>query len=275
LRNWSIPVAIAAVVVLSSSLVMLMVDEGPDRLSTAPGGPIITPQSQSATSMTELPRSTVPASPPPKASMGSTPADADGRVSDRNEVRKQGGAATPSPAVGASSGERRLEESLSGTAGRVGEPESTSSATLRPAPGVQRSPYQMGTKSRGNLSTPGRGVGLQGSTGLVAGSDRKGVPTEENRAPSVAKEASPHGREGMGRSSTETASPLVGPQKSEHKISSSVLSLIRKYESQPPAKWIEKIQELRRQGHSADASDLFSEFRKRYPTYPVPPERSP
>ncbi|MEK6593206.1 MAG: hypothetical protein AABZ67_08975, partial [Pseudomonadota bacterium] len=46
--------------------------------------------------------------------------------------------------------------------------------------------------------------------------------------------------------------------------------LIREFEKQPPAKWLEKIADLRQQGKIVEADELLAEFRKRYPNHPLP-----
>ena len=39
----------------------------------------------------------------------------------------------------------------------------------------------------------------------------------------------------------------------------------------PPEKWLERIEELRRQGRLEEARAGLAEFRKRYPDYVLPP----
>jgi hypothetical protein len=43
------------------------------------------------------------------------------------------------------------------------------------------------------------------------------------------------------------------------------------YEKEPPQKWLERIEELKRQGRAAEAEDMLSEFRRRFPEHPLPP----
>src|SRR5262249_9681854 len=42
------------------------------------------------------------------------------------------------------------------------------------------------------------------------------------------------------------------------------------FESQPPEKWIERIEDLRRAGRDPDAQDMLDEFKKRFPSHPLP-----
>ena len=42
------------------------------------------------------------------------------------------------------------------------------------------------------------------------------------------------------------------------------------YESQPPEKWLERVEELRRVRRDAEAREMLAEFRTRFPQHPVP-----
>ena len=41
-------------------------------------------------------------------------------------------------------------------------------------------------------------------------------------------------------------------------------------ERQPPEKWLERIEELRRASHTPELNELLAEFRKRFPDHPLP-----
>jgi hypothetical protein len=43
------------------------------------------------------------------------------------------------------------------------------------------------------------------------------------------------------------------------------------FEKEPPQKWLERIEELKRQGLAAEAEDMLSEFKRRFPEHPLPP----
>jgi hypothetical protein len=51
-----------------------------------------------------------------------------------------------------------------------------------------------------------------------------------------------------------------------------VAAMVKELDGQPPEKWLERIQALRREAQSADARDLLAEFKRRYPAHPLPPE---
>jgi hypothetical protein len=44
------------------------------------------------------------------------------------------------------------------------------------------------------------------------------------------------------------------------------------FEKEPPRKWLEKIEELKRQGRVAEAEEMLSEFKRRFPELPLPPD---
>jgi hypothetical protein len=42
------------------------------------------------------------------------------------------------------------------------------------------------------------------------------------------------------------------------------------YEKEPPQKWLVRIEELKRQGRAAEAEEMLSEFKRRFPEHPLP-----
>jgi hypothetical protein len=40
------------------------------------------------------------------------------------------------------------------------------------------------------------------------------------------------------------------------------------FEKEPPEKWLARIEELRKQGRSAEAEEMLSEFKRRFPEHP-------
>jgi hypothetical protein len=42
------------------------------------------------------------------------------------------------------------------------------------------------------------------------------------------------------------------------------------YANLPPEKWLEQIEELRKQGKLGEAKTSLAEFKQRYPDYPLP-----
>ena len=70
--------------------------------------------------------------------------------------------------------------------------------------------------------------------------------------------------DGAGRESSRArmqAAPVPAPQ---------LAGAIRAYVNLPPEKWLEQIEELRKQGKLEEAKTSLAEFKKRYPEYPLP-----
>jgi hypothetical protein len=67
--------------------------------------------------------------------------------------------------------------------------------------------------------------------------------------------------------SRQQASATTAPSDSE------VARLLKALENQPPERWLEKVEELRRAGRQAESDELLAAFRKRFPEYPVPSAR--
>jgi hypothetical protein len=44
------------------------------------------------------------------------------------------------------------------------------------------------------------------------------------------------------------------------------------FEKEPPRKWLEKIEELKRQGRVAEAEEMLAEVKRRFPEFPLPPD---
>jgi hypothetical protein len=51
-----------------------------------------------------------------------------------------------------------------------------------------------------------------------------------------------------------------------------VAAILKELDAEPPEKWLERIQALRREGQTLEARDLLAEFKRRYPSHPLPPE---
>lgn len=43
------------------------------------------------------------------------------------------------------------------------------------------------------------------------------------------------------------------------------------FEREPPQKWLERIEELRRLGQTAQAEEMLAEFKRRFPDHSLPP----
>jgi hypothetical protein len=50
-----------------------------------------------------------------------------------------------------------------------------------------------------------------------------------------------------------------------------VAAQVKELDAQPPERWIERVEALRREGRVADSDGLLAEFKRRFPTHPLPP----
>jgi hypothetical protein len=50
-----------------------------------------------------------------------------------------------------------------------------------------------------------------------------------------------------------------------------IAALLAELDGRPPARWIERVLELRRENRREDADAVLAEFKRRYPDEPLPP----
>lgn len=192
LRRWYVPVSIAAVVVVSVSLVMLVREEGGVQMREA-----------------QVPEAAMrriePAAAPPTQPT----------LAEAESSRVQPQAAAP----------ERLRRQESRDDARY------PAAEERAAP------------AKADTVTPGR---------MAAAPT---APSELLAAPSAAD--APQARLGVRGMSAQPAEQ-------------DRLPVWRAFEKEPPEKWLAQVEELRRQGRTADAEEMLSEFKRRFPQHPLP-----
>jgi hypothetical protein len=336
LREWRVPVSIAATLVVTASLVMVVVEEGGNRIgeapsvapaptrkeAPAPAAPVTddlvrspsatTPEvsaergreapsqiarkhadgdreaarqalkssakreaASEARSLAETPRAQ-PAPPPPPPPDLARPFPSDGAASNiapRGEPEQR---AAPRPETSApraaggplrdgggeasrQSHRERMEDARPGTLG-----------ASRPSLGVRgfvedQTTDQVGARPE---STPLRQLSpaspAQDAIGRAAPADppKDGGPTL-------------HAQERRDAASGKTASPLAKrlppaivatpkPQRESRGV-----TLARDLFDQPAEKWLERIEQLRREDRDSDADELLGEFRRRFPSHPA------
>ncbi len=257
LRYWSVPVSIAAVLVLSVSVVILMREEGVDRLQEAP--PAMAPPPESAPQA--LPEQTAPSAPP-----------------KREEPHNEGTARlrdTSKLAAAAEKADRNRKEQV-GSNAMAGAPRPA--APPRPAP-QPFAEYQIApglrapapTEPRAQSGTlakeaePGAGVG----SGALERAPTKPTAAADAPAPAATGPAA------QAKSSIASPKPRAAAREAEHQRDDAGALAARPvwtgFEQQPPEKWLARIEELRRNGRETEADEMLVEFRKRFPGHPVPP----
>jgi hypothetical protein len=240
LRRWQVPVSIAAVVVLSVSLVTLVREEGGEQFVQPT--PSSRPEVQSAA---ELARS-APA-----------PAEAE---------RPRPSLSAPAP-VGAV-GSRRDEPAA---------PAATGSLARDALGEVGPASTQQGA---GAMSQPDAAARppAQPFRDPAAPAERRSVERQAAAAEDAVAPASAPAS--AGRNAAPAAAPAAKPSSSrlmasEMRKEAAAAADARPpvwqgYENAPPEKWLERIAELRRQERGADAEAMLAEFRRRFPVHPVP-----
>ena len=236
-RRWRVPVSLAAVIVLSVSLVTLLREEGGEPL--APQPPSRAPAPPAASAPAEAEAGARPAQPPataPAASMRAAPGDdarsgpsaerarkADSTRRDEVTLLAQGAQTAPAPETGAQAVPRPFQATPGAARETTAQPKAPAAAEERAgAPAV--------------------------SVGRVA------PPVAAAPTPDAARAKAP------ARSPQAAAAPALVRLPPWHSL-----------EKEPPGKWLERVAELRQLGRTAEADELLAEFKRRFPDHRVPP----
>jgi hypothetical protein len=271
-RSWRAPMSIAAVIVLSVSLVTLMREEAPEIVAP--------PRADSPTADIKL-----------KSSVGT---DDKAATEDRGFVREEEkqkniGLNPPQPASPSGLGMRqpeftqrspqskhdfmadRAEVDATGTAGfakrRVETPDAAVS-TARQAgnPDAPRD-FAQGPAAAPVRADPARPAQIAepaaGATPVTAANSAGGSLAENKAQARQAAEALPP--------PVAMAPPPV-PAAAAKPVAPSAVTLSKRERTVdlPPEKWLERIEELRKFGRLDEAKASLAEFRKRYPDYQLP-----
>lgn len=232
LRRWRVPVSIAAVVVLSVSLVTLVREEGGETLSRD---------------------ERLPGASPPAAPMAVTPEQPTGPA-EAPEVRKR--AFVPAPEELS----RRRDQAADKTEAqpRAADREQARSST---APAAK----------------PGTGAAPQvGAVGDFSSNQLRESPVRAE-ADAAQRPASSGGVRGRAadpapRAAAPQPKPLVDRKsmQAEQAPAMKRVPVWQGLEQEPPAKWLERLAELRRQDRTSEADELLAEIKRRFPDQPLP-----
>lgn len=237
LRRWQVPVSIAAVLVLSVSLVTLIREEGGEQLMQPP------PPAPAASQP-------VPILPQGEPTHPSDAAPAPARPAPRQDVL----ASSPPAAPGAAAG---------GVAAGVGPaaPKPGEGAAVRsePAPRPEPAPFRDASgppAPESRVDAPPAASAEDIAARAPAAAERRSPPAAAAPAPERSRSRI------MAQSRKEAASPDAGTPAWSG------------FETQPPQKWRERIGELRRHGRVAEAEAMLAEYKRRFPGHPLPPEQA-
>ena len=234
LRRWHVPVSIAAVVIVSASLVILVREEGGEQILQAPPSTVTTPAEQPAGPASQ------PA--PAIAARKAAPPQAAAPAPQRRESRDD--ASVPA-ALGKLADSARPEPGPPAVSGAVAvaTPESAASPLPQPFAAAPRVAEERAASPPADAVTAGRMAGAPAapSEPLVARS-APGAPPAKAMARAMQTKPAEQNR----------------------------LPVWHGFEKELPQKWLERIEELKRQGRAAEAEDMLSEFKRRFPEHPLP-----
>ena len=240
LRAWRVPMSIAALVVLSVSLVTLVREEGGEHLMRA------SPETISpAPPVTQPVQPTRPVPALPEKAQARPPAAAPVTMSQPPREDERAGAP-------ASLG--RMTDSIAGGSGPA---ESQGAGTvIAPDTAPKPQPFREITSTAERHPPALQTTPLPGDLAVVrppAAAERRATPMAAASAPE------PASAKAMMQAGKEAA---PGDDK---------LPVWHGFEKEPPQKWFERISELKRQQRAAEAEAMLAEFKRRFPGHPLPP----
>ena len=307
-RSWRVPLSIAAVLVLSVSLVTLMREEAPE-ITQPPGVELSSPESapsrqRAATSpMAEEPSLAVPkaAAPDQKSSgLGLKPSSSgEGLRRDQDSVasvtqlKKETAASEPTGNLRSAPAKQVLPEAFPGATERRGsnqaveqprqkvsepardtvtaERQRPSMAPAAPAPKIQAPsvPESARDMSAAERQRPATAPGAPAEPKIQAQTEGDSARRESELARAQPPVA-------VMKSAPLPAAkpaprPALGATAADGSAPPTSSAAVQPYTNQPPEKWLEQIAELRKQGRLEEARASFADFRRRYPDYPLPP----
>lgn len=291
-RAWRMPVSVAALLVLSASLVLLMKEEGADRFDYAPPPAGRQPEVAADADTIRSQASRVPQGSASQRAAEPAPPTAAGEAQTAERER---------PAPGARNDLRRQTESV--VAGVEPSPGPPAAAERRPAP--LPAPAAQSPKAQESTAIPQDADGGPSAAGRALHSERATLPAAPPtpakpvaQGEAVAKRADPEpGARGSSDPAAQsrysqqeagtplpdarpTARPMTAPRPpaksapfSAEPGTGALASrppIWSGFERQPPEKWVTYIEELRRAGREAEAREMLEELRKRFPDHPLP-----
>lgn len=233
-RRWAVPVSLAAVVVLSVSVVTMMREQGADRPESMMSPPAEAP---AAAMQSEIVKREI-AEPPTAVAQ---------EVAPKQQSATPPVAAPAEPAAKAGVSTAPVQTFGRAAAGRAAEAEQGMAS---------------GSESRAKAAAAEstRAEPIRAEDGAVARRDSAPQPQMRSAPAPTADAASGAGGSASARPAAPAAA-LSGGAKN---------ALWQDLVREPPEKWLQRIAELRRAGQTADAETLVAEFRRRFPDQRLP-----
>lgn len=240
-RSWRVPLSLAAVVLLSVSLVALIREEAPSEISQPPRADAPPPLPEAAA----YPRKE------------NVTADRTGAGEPPTPLAKR---ASPEAFPGAPAERDTKVTALADKPGQSAQAEVRRDVAAAPAVARQQPEAAKSARSvEAVASAPAPLAAPAEAPGPVAGvaAEAKVQPRSEAASADSAVRESLRAR---GQAATAPA-PQLAPQ---------IAGVIQAHANLPPEKWLEQIEALRKQGRLEEAKTSLAHFRQRYPDYPLP-----
>jgi hypothetical protein len=255
LRTWRIPVSLAAVVVLSVSVVVLMKEEGALRLEER---------------ASHIQGMVVEAPPAPAAS----PAPLETPKKDAARLKRE-----PVPTLESSTREEPEKRSAPAP-GTVQEQAATGLAKkVQPAPETRAEPQPAAPSAQPPARTDGQARAFSDLPAAKPAPQRD-VPAQRAEADTAARASEDRVARAAAEANARREAAPAPPPASAMRTAPGPAQASREpvwagFERQPAERWIERIEALRRAGQVPEAREMLEEFRKRFPDYPVPASLAP
>jgi len=232
LRRWHVPASVAAVVVVSVTLVILVREEERAEQPVQAPVPAAVSRVEEATALQTPP---APGEDTKEAAQMRRAAPVPQRQELRDDMKF-------STALGKRDDQARIEPGP--------HPSSGMAAEATPEPAAKPLPERFGAASPGLAEG---GAAPAAADTVVAG--------RLEGAPAAASESD---RPAPGAQRPMSATPEM----TVRAIGKSRPAIWEGFEKEPPEKWLARIEELRRQGRSPEAEEMFAEFKRRFPEHP-------
>lgn len=277
LRRWRVPLSIAAVLVLSVSLVTLMREQAPElaeppradvpesltQVERKPAGAAVTAgESDSMIPKTLAPGfkegdsvGLKPPQPAPAPGLGLR-SNAGATVSTEDARHEMAADRAPSALA-----KRAPAEAFPGAAAPPGT--TAGAATAKPERQAAEEESRRRDSSRLAEAPRAEPVPAQRSAEAVASAPAGVVDAKQPLKAQTANTDSAPREQAGARVQAGAATPAPKP-------APSVVGAIQGYAKLPPDKWLEQVEALRKQGRIDEAKANFAEFRRRYPDHPLP-----
>lgn len=261
---WRVPFAVAAVAVVSVSLVSLMMEEEGGELSLEPresqlrvppvNGVPVPPQAQPEIQ----PQRGEPTPPQSQPQTGARGYDKTDVAAERRALARESSTVRERPAA-----------SPPVVVAAPEPPPAAPAAAMRDAATVSES-----TPGRAEIGAAAAARELQKEQAQALSAPAQAPAPLQSRAATPAAAPAPAPARAPAPAGSIRAFKRADSADTEPAVASTVSKLVVELSARPPAEWLERVATLRREGRRPEADALLDEFRRRYPDQPIPPALS-